>query len=170
MQTSCTLPWVSLFRHQETDTLIFMWFSYTMHCSFNCVLSLCNFHISFLFTDCTRKETLVIKRFFFAFVKGWTSISQTNNLQRMKMKSDTLFTLSSTLKQGLLSFRPISWQKHVMRFIFWQSCMLRVCNFTKNVFLSKHFRRILLRFGVICQESWHFKKLYFPGKPFSCGW
>ena len=36
----------------------------------------------------SRKQTLLVKRFTFVFVKGLTSASQTDNLQRLKMKSN----------------------------------------------------------------------------------
>ena len=40
-------PIISLFGHQQIDTVIFKLFSCTMHCTFHCVFSLSNFQVFF---------------------------------------------------------------------------------------------------------------------------
>ena len=51
--------------------------SCTMYCTFHRVFSHCNFHAS-LFIDRTRKQTLLIKRFNFVFIKDLPSVSHSN--------------------------------------------------------------------------------------------
>ena len=89
--------------------------SRTMYCIFHCVLLHCNFNVSVI--DRTRKQTLLIKRFKFVFIKDVPSVSQSNvqavtveneeqhtlsNIISINLQDCYFFSLRSTLKEVLL--------------------------------------------------------------------
>ena len=46
MWTSSAIPYISLFCHQQTHTVILIFFSCTMHYTFQCLFLHCTFHVS----------------------------------------------------------------------------------------------------------------------------
>ena len=63
------------FGHQQTDTIIFLLFSCTMHCRFHCLFLLCNFQVSFY--QSLAKANGVNQAILLCFVKGWLFNVQT---------------------------------------------------------------------------------------------
>ena len=88
-----------------------------MYCTFHCTLSRFNFHVLLYLLLIARKQTMLIKRFNFVFIKVLPSVSQTNaqavtaeneeqytlsNIIYIKFLTCCLFSLSSILKEVLL--------------------------------------------------------------------
>ena len=88
-----------------------------MYCTFHCTLSRFNFHVSLYLLLIARKQTMLIKRFNFVFIKVLPLVSQTNaqavtaeneeqytlsNIIYIKFQTCCLFSLSSILREVLL--------------------------------------------------------------------
>ena len=69
MWASSSIPYISLFCHQQTHTVIFIFFSCTMHYTFQRLFLHCTLHVSLSLslTDHNQKQALLIRESFFFF-------------------------------------------------------------------------------------------------------
>ena len=74
-----------------------------MYCTFHCTLSRFNFHVSLYLLLIARKQTMLIKRFNFVFIKVPPSVSQTN-AQAVTGENEEQYTLSNIIYIKLLPF------------------------------------------------------------------
>ena len=131
--------------------------------------TLCTLTLRFQFfalfvTDHTRKQKLLIN---FVFIEDLSAVSQ-SNIQTAAAKNEEQYTLSniiyiqfqnccffplgSILKKVLLKSRESNSKIFVMELFFRQNCRLRVCYFTKNLFLYKFCLSFWLSFVGIYKE------------------
>ena len=104
-------------------------------------------------TDCTRKQTLLIKLFYVAFTKDLPSISQSNE-QTVISEKEEQYTLSNMifikLPNSCFYFFEVYFEARKMYTNQWNNICngvhFFVCSFTKNMHLYKYFSRFFLRF------------------------
>ena len=124
-----------------------------MHCTFHCVFSLCNFHV-FIYQS-HSKPNGVNQTIIRCFEKGWPSIVQTAAAENKEQDtlSNIIFIHLNPFKlqlfywglhwsRGSIDVEKLLEKPPMVFFFFWPCCRLGICNFTKNVFLSKVFAQI----------------------------
>ena len=165
-----------MFWNQQAHIVIFILLSYTIYCTFHCVIPHCAFHafLSFLLIAlesrfCPIKPFILVSKKF-----DHRSVKRMYKLQQLKIKNDTswvtcyihciskllLFSLKFSLKQVFLTCRQIHWKMFVQKFIFLTTLLsegLQRCQ--KMCF--KHFQRITLGF-VTFRYFLTFSELLFP--------
>ena len=104
-------------------------------------------------TDRIRKQTLLIKLFYFAFTKDLPSISQ-SNVQAVKAENEEQYTLSNMTYIKFPSCCFFFFKVYFEAPKMYTNQLNNICNgvhffvcsFTKNMLLYKYFSRFFLRF------------------------
>ena len=137
MQKSCAIPYASLFAHQQTDAVIFIFFLCTMHCTFPSVLPYCPFHVSLLYWLHLKAGTVCPFKWFILVAQKFNHRS----VKRISFDAYTLhfkivtFFFGVFFETNVLKGQTKSFKMLLMEFIFRQSCRLTAYNFTESAFL-----------------------------------